>query len=102
MRCTRQTGVRPIAILASTSGEPQAPIQVGAQVLRRRQAQADAGILGFVMPGDTPTGDDAPRWREADVERAIAAAARAGLAAYRIEIAPDGTIAIVVGSSDAA
>lgn len=39
-----------------------------------------------------------PLWNEADVERAIAAAERAGLGAYRIEIGPDGTIAIVVGT----
>jgi hypothetical protein len=51
------------------------------------------------MPQDAPSGDDAsePVWSEADVERAIAAAERAGLTDYRIEIAPDGTIAIVVG-----
>jgi len=45
---------------------------------------------------------DAPQaaagWRQADVRRAINAAEQAGLRAYRIEIAPDGTIAIVVGS----
>lgn len=56
---------------------------------------------GFVMPADMPPDDDAtePRWRDADVGRAIAAAEQAGLAAYRVEIAPDGTIAIVVGMS---
>jgi hypothetical protein len=37
------------------------------------------------------------RWRQADVKRAIAAAESAGLAAYRVEIAADGTISIVVG-----
>ena len=37
------------------------------------------------------------RWCKADVERAIAAAEQAGLTAYRVEISPDGTIAIVVG-----
>ncbi|HEY6814087.1 MAG TPA: hypothetical protein VI168_00980 [Croceibacterium sp.] len=50
--------------------------------------------------GDTPHNDDqtpAAQWREAEVERAIAAAEKAGLSAYRVEIAPDGTIAIVVG-----
>ncbi len=35
--------------------------------------------------------------RAADVRRAIKAAEQAGLASYRVEIAPDGTIAIVVG-----
>ena len=36
-------------------------------------------------------------WRQADVKRAIGAAEQAGLSSYRIEIAPDGTITIVVG-----
>jgi hypothetical protein len=36
-------------------------------------------------------------WRQADVRRAIAAAEQAELRSYRVEIAPDGTIAIVVG-----
>ena len=36
-------------------------------------------------------------WKQKDAERAIAAAEQAGLKSYRIEIAPDGTIAIVVG-----
>jgi len=59
---------------------------------------ADDGLLGFVMPEETPSSDTPePRWQDADVERAIAAAERAGLRAYRVEIAPDGTIAIVVG-----
>jgi hypothetical protein len=57
-------------------------------------------MLGFAMPEDTPPDDgpNPPRWLEADVERAIATAERAGLRGYRIEIAPDGTIAIVVGN----
>ena len=55
-------------------------------------------MIGFVLPAEPSCADEAPpRWNEADVERAIAAAERAGLAAYRIEIGPDGTIAIVVG-----
>lgn len=43
--------------------------------------------------------DEAPRkarWRQADVKRAIDAAKAAGLDSYRVEIAPDGTITIVV------
>jgi hypothetical protein len=36
-------------------------------------------------------------WRQADVKRAIAAAEQAGLTSYRVEIATDGTIAIIVG-----
>jgi hypothetical protein len=37
-------------------------------------------------------------WQQEDVERAIGAAQAAGVAAYRVEIAPDGTISIVVGA----
>ena len=61
-------------------------------------------MQGFaLMPDDaaTPSDQDETRpraqWRQADVKRAINAAENAGLRAYRIEIAPDGTIAIVVG-----
>jgi hypothetical protein len=39
-----------------------------------------------------------PRWRQSDVKRAIVAAEQAGLRAYRVEVAPDGTISIVVGA----
>jgi hypothetical protein len=37
-------------------------------------------------------------WREADVKRALNAAEKARLRSYRVDIAPDGTISIVVGS----
>lgn len=36
-------------------------------------------------------------WREKDLQRALSAAKRSGLTDFRVEIAPDGTIAIVVG-----
>ncbi|MXO89115.1 hypothetical protein [Alteraurantiacibacter aestuarii] len=36
---------------------------------------------------------------QVDVQRAISAARDAGLRDYRVEIAPDGTIAIVVGAA---
>lgn len=36
-------------------------------------------------------------WREADVKRALNAAEKARLRSYRIDIAPNGTISIVVG-----
>jgi len=39
-------------------------------------------------------------WRQSDVKRAIGAAEEAGLQNYRVEIAPDGTIAIVVVPPD--
>ena len=59
---------------------------------------------GFTIPDDdfpvSPSQGDTrrARWRQADVRRAIAAAEKAGLRGYRIEIALDGTISIVVGS----
>jgi hypothetical protein len=46
----------------------------------------------------TPKG----RWRQADVKRAITAAEQAGLGCYRIEIAHDGTISIVVDAQSKA
>lgn len=36
-------------------------------------------------------------WREADLKRAISVAEEAGLQCYRVEIATDGTISIIVG-----
>lgn len=48
------------------------------------------------------TVDRPPRkgnWRQADVKRALDAAQKAGLSSYRVEIAPDGTISIIVGDS---
>ena len=41
-------------------------------------------------------------WREADVKRALAAAEKARLRSYRVDIALDGTISIVVGANDTA
>jgi len=62
---------------------------------------SSGAAIGFVMPDDagSPVSDAllAGHWRQADVRRAIAAAEKAGLASYRIEIAADGTISIVVG-----
>jgi len=55
---------------------------------------------GFDLPEDesSPESEGNPAWREADVRRAIAIAEEAGLKDYRVEIAIDGTIAIVVGA----
>lgn len=87
------------------------PIQIHAQVLRQRQDLTPKGVpTGFApMPDDDAAarlGNDAPPrpagWRQADLKRAIAAAEQAGLRAYRVEVAPDGTIAIVVGPAEAA
>jgi hypothetical protein len=38
-------------------------------------------------------------WREVDIKRAISAAEKARLRSYRVDIAPDGTISIVVGGA---
>lgn len=80
------------------------PYQIRAQALRDGRYTAPPGFLleGAPMPDDaaTPSHKDArPKapWRQADVRRAIAAAEQAGIALYRVEIAPDGTISIVVG-----
>lgn len=82
-----------------------APFQVRAQGLRRWEDIAPAGAFsGFATMPDEPAGTSNDygqvrkgSWRQADVKRAIAAAEQAGLASYRIEISPDGTITIVVG-----
>jgi len=81
------------------------PIQIRSQLLRQEHAVAPPGAAsGFAMMPDGGNGEQGkapPRgdgsWREADLKRAIAAAQEAGLSHYAVEIAPDGTIAIVVG-----
>jgi hypothetical protein len=40
------------------------------------------------------------RQRQADVEAALNAVKQAGITSYRLEVAPDGTISIVVGAVD--
>ncbi|KRA79769.1 hypothetical protein [Altererythrobacter sp. Root672] len=45
---------------------------------------------------------DGEPWQEQDVQRAIGAAQAAGLSDYRVELAPDGTISIIVGAPSAA
>jgi hypothetical protein len=76
-----------------------APFQIKSQALRQAQLGPGAAPDVFEARADreeSPSGGKG-RWRQADVKRAIAAAEQAGLASYRIEIAPDGAIAIVVG-----
>jgi hypothetical protein len=82
-----------------------APFHIKAQILRQSQLEP-AAALGVFEPraGEvSPAADEdaAPskgRWRQSEVKRAIAAAEQAGLDAYRVEVAPDGTISIIVGS----
>ena len=97
-------GMAPIAIRAANPGGREVPIQVRAEALRKWSDSAEAKrvMAGLgLMPdaNDTgPDGDGPPQvdWLEEDVKRAIAAAEEAGLQSYRVEISPDGTIAIVV------
>ena len=82
------------------------PIQIKAQMLRRWPRGGHADVVGpfAIMPDDgagapeeTAGGPRKP-WRQSDVRRAVAAAEQAGLQSYRVEIAPDGTISIIVGA----
>lgn len=81
------------------------PFAIRAQFLREWQDGAMLGqVPGFeLMPNTTDIAGAAPvrkrPWRQADVRRAIGAAQQAGLQQYRVEIGPDGTIAIVVGAA---
>jgi hypothetical protein len=75
-----------------------APVGLKAQVLRDREPFVPSGaMLGSVIAPDCVRPPAKGGWRQADVRRAINAAEKAGLQSYRVEIAPDGTIAIVVG-----
>ncbi|MCL6251444.1 hypothetical protein M3P36_10380 [Altererythrobacter sp. KTW20L] len=85
----------------SAMGQSGTPITIRAQFLADWQDEVGhAGASGFTIPVEQPdTRANPPRghWKQADVKRAIAAAQQAGLQHYRVEIAPDGTLAIVVG-----
>ncbi len=79
------------------------PFHITAQALRKAQLRAETALAIFDVrsgakapPAENPK-DGRARWRQSDVKRAIAAAEQAELGSYRIEIAPDGTIAIIVG-----
>jgi hypothetical protein len=80
-----------------------APFHVKAQILRQSQLAPASALqvfdpaAGQSMPAKTETPGKG-RWRQSDVKRAIAAADQAGLQTYRVEIAPDGTISIIVGA----
>jgi len=84
-----------------------APFHIKASILRQAQLGPKAA-LGVFEPRDyqaAPLSEASPasgrgRWRQSDVKRAIAAAEQAGLQSYRVEVAPDGTIAIIVGAPD--
>jgi hypothetical protein len=76
-----------------------APFQIKSQALRQAQLGPGAPLDVFEARadgGESLSGGKG-RWRQSDVKRAIAAAEQAGLTSYRVEIAPNGAIAIVVG-----
>ena len=91
--------------ISRTLGEQMGPVQIKAQLLRGRPT-APAGAVGdFPVASDEPVGGAGaaePRgktaWRQSDIRRAIAAAEQAGLESYRVEIATDGTLSIIVGA----
>ncbi len=80
-----------------------APFFIKAQSLRRAQIEPRTALGIFdARNGEKDSSAEISkagraRWRQSDVKRAIAAAEQAKLASYRVEIAPDGTIAIGVG-----
>jgi len=96
-----------IATRASRRDGGKSPIQIRAQFLCDRSVEAPAAPLsGFAIIPDAEAlrpVEDPPRdrsdWRQRDAERAIKAAQQAGLTNYRVEIAPDGAVSIVVGTS---
>jgi hypothetical protein len=82
-----------------------AAIQIQAEILRRYEARTlRRPIAGFaLLPEDPATGSGESEqrrrteWQKADLKRAIEVAKEAGLQSFRVEIAPDGTISLVVG-----
>lgn len=82
-----------------------APVRIRSDALaahvHKPQAGATTGLTAFSF--DMCQAQAAPPrrggvWRERDLRRALVVARLAGLRDYRIELAPDGTISIVVGT----
>lgn len=89
---------------AATQNGQKIPFRIHAQILRKKISALEGAVPGFLpMSDDDMTDSSCSRasrrrgWRQADLKRAINAAEQAGLKDYRVEIAPDGTITIVVG-----
>jgi len=78
------------------------PIQVRAEVLARMEALSTNPLWTALMAssGDAEPEEplDETGWHDSDLKRAIEVAEEAGLKSYRVEIAPDGTISIIVGT----
>ena len=81
-----------------------APFHIKAQALRQRQLEPMAALGVFEpRPVEAPSAGDGEKrekasWRQSDIKRMITAAEQAGLESYRVEVAPDGTLAIIVGA----
>jgi hypothetical protein len=82
-----------------------APFHIKAQILRQSQLEPATALGVFERradeisaPASEATGR--PRWRQSDVKRLVAAAEQAGLQSYRVEVAPDGTLSIIVGAPE--
>jgi len=84
-----------------------APFHIKARWLRQRQLEPMAALGVFdprLKEPASSAADGGKReralWRQSDVKRLIAAAEQAGLQSYRVELAPDGTLSIIVGAPD--
>jgi hypothetical protein len=87
----------------STSKSRWAAVQIRSQELPSlvsgTKGHAASGASAFAFGSTAPAERDAkPKhsWREVDLRRALMAARGAKLRNYRVEIAPNGTISIVV------
>lgn len=82
----------------------KAPFRIKARFLSDRQVFASGPMSGFMATGEDLPDDRAEQdrrdWREQDLKRAISVAEEAGLTSYRVEIAPDGAISIIVGEPE--
>ena len=84
---------------------PGAEIQIRAQCLHGIDDSVNANAFMGTAVGRHIASATRPKakpgkcqWRERDLQRAIAVARRSKLLNYRVELAPDGTISIVVGA----
>lgn len=84
-----------------------APFHIKAQILRQSHLEPASALAVFEPRSDQcapPPGEAQAsgrrHWRQSDVKRMIAAAEHAGLRSYRIELAPDGALSIIVGAPE--
>ena len=84
-----------------------APFHIKAQILRQSQLEPTSALAVFEPRAGqgNPSSDESQasgkrHWRQSEVKRMIAAAEQAGLQSYRIELAPDGALSIIVGAPE--